>query len=47
MNFSLNGRFVLILLIQYIAHYHVSKVIENIRSLIIIILIVLPMTHDM
>ena len=29
MNFSLNRSFVLILLIQYIAHYRVSKVIRK------------------
>ena len=29
MNFSLNRRFVLILLIQYVAHYRVSKIIRK------------------
>ena len=29
MNFSLKRSFVLVLLIQYIAHYHVSKVIRK------------------
>ena len=33
MNFSLNRSFVLILLIQYIAHYRVSKVIRKHRKL--------------
>ena len=33
MNFSLNRSFVLILLIQYIAHYHVSKVIRKHKKL--------------
>ena len=46
--FSLIRSLVLILLIQYMAHYCVSKVIENIRSSsVIIILIVLPMTRNM
>ena len=33
MDFSLNRRFVLILLIQYIAHYRVSKVIRKYTKL--------------
>ena len=33
MNFSLNRSFVLILLIQYIAHYRVSNVIRKHREL--------------
>ena len=33
MDFSLKGSFVLILLIQYIAHYRVSKVIRKLTKL--------------
>ena len=44
MDVSLNRSFVLILLIYHIADYRISKV-KNIRSSIIIILTVLPVTH--
>ena len=47
MNFSLNRGFVLILFIQYIAHYRASKVIRKHTKHNHNHPIVLPMTHNM